>query len=166
MPAKQKRILTSLYLIVTLFASPVVYSLNLDPISADHWDENYAAHLASRAGFGLVPGEIAALAAQEPKKAVAYFVDGAGKSNVSAKSSARRIRKAWSEYETNVDYGIVPMDLPKVASCIDAGLATQLYHVSFRNNAFDTHVQQPNLHRRILSCAGDAIFCFVKTFNG
>ena len=60
--------------------------------------------------------------------------------DVSAKSSSRRIRKAWSDYETNVDYGIVPMDLPKVASCIDAGLETQLYHVSFRNNAFDTHV--------------------------
>ena len=84
MPAKQKRILTSLYLIVTLFASPVVYSLNLDPISADHWDENHAAHLASRAGFGLLPGEIAALAAEEPTKAVAYFVDGAAKPNVSA----------------------------------------------------------------------------------
>ena len=82
--------------------------------------------------------------------------------DVSAKSSARRIRKAWSDYETNVDYGIVPMDLPKVASCIDAGLETQLYHVSFRNNAFDTHVQQPNLHRRLLSYASDAIFGFVN----
>ena len=82
--------------------------------------------------------------------------------DVSAKSSAGRIRKAWSDYETNVDYGIVPMDLPKVASCIDAGLETQLYHVSFRNNAFDTHVQQPNLHRRLLSYASDAIFGFVN----
>ena len=162
MPAKQKLILTVLYLIVTLFGSPVVYSWNLNPTSADYWDENHAAHLASRAGFGLLPVEIAGLAAQEPKKAVAYFVDGAGKSNVSAKSSARRIRKAWSDHETNVDYGIVPMDLPKFASCVDAGLATQLCHASFRNNAFDTHVQQPDLHRRLLSCADDAIFCFVK----
>ena len=84
MPAKQKLILTVLYLIVTLFGSPVVYSWNLNPTSADYWDENHAAHLASRAGFGLLPVEIAALAAQEPKKAVAYFVDGAGKANVSA----------------------------------------------------------------------------------
>ena len=82
--------------------------------------------------------------------------------DVSAKTSAKRIRNAWSDYETNVDYGIVPMDLPKVASCIDAGLETQLYHVSFRNNAFDTHVQQPNLHRRLLSYASDAIFGFVN----
>ena len=71
MPAKQKRILTVLYLIVTLFGSPVVYSLNLNQISADHWDENHAAYLASSTGFGLLPVEIAALAAQEPKKAVA-----------------------------------------------------------------------------------------------
>ena len=84
MPAKQKRLLTSLYLIVTLFASPVVNSLNLNPISADHWNENHAVHLASRAGFGLLPVEIAALAAEEPKKAVAYFVDGVEKSNVKA----------------------------------------------------------------------------------
>ena len=69
---------------VTLFGSPVFYSLNLNLIRADHWDENHVAHLASRAGFGLLPVEIAALAAQEPKKAVAYFVDGAGKAIVSA----------------------------------------------------------------------------------
>ena len=82
--------------------------------------------------------------------------------DVSARSSAARIRQAWSNYSTSVDYGIAPMDLPKVASCIDAGLDTQLYHVSFRNNAFDTHVQQPNLHRRLLSYASDAIHGFVR----
>lgn len=82
--------------------------------------------------------------------------------DVSARLSATRIRKAWSDYTTSVDYGIAPMDLPKVASCIAAGLDTQLYHVSFRNNAFDTHVQQPNLHRRLLSYASDAIHGFVR----
>ncbi len=82
--------------------------------------------------------------------------------DASARSSAARIRQAWSNYSTSVDYGIAPMDLPKVASCIDAGLDTQLYHVSFRNNAFDTHVQQPNLHRRLLSYASDAIHGFVR----
>ena len=82
--------------------------------------------------------------------------------DVSARSSAARIRRAWSNFSTSIDYGIAPMDLPKVASCIDAGLDTQLYHVSFRNNAFDTHVQQPNLHRRLLSYASDAIHGFVR----
>lgn len=80
----------------------------------------------------------------------------------SAQSSSARIRQAWSQYRSNVDYGISPMDLPKIAACIDAGLATQLYYVSFRNNAFDTHVQQPALHRRLLSYACDAIHGFVR----
>jgi uncharacterized protein (DUF1501 family) len=80
----------------------------------------------------------------------------------SAQSSSARIRQAWSRYRTPVDYGISPMDLPKIAACIDAGLATQLYYVSFRNNAFDTHVQQPALHQRLLSYACDAIHGFVR----
>ena len=82
--------------------------------------------------------------------------------NQSAQSSSARIQAAWKNYKTQVDYGIAPMDLPKVAACIDAGLPTQLYYVSFRNNAFDTHVQQPNLHRRLLSYACDGIYGFVK----
>ena len=82
--------------------------------------------------------------------------------NASAQVSAERIRTAWRKYRTPIDYGIAPMDLPKVAACIDAGLETQLYHVAFRNNAFDTHVQQPVLHRRLLSYACDGIYGFVQ----
>lgn len=82
--------------------------------------------------------------------------------NRSAASSSAQIRRAWRDYKTDVDYGVAPMDLPKVAACIDAGLDTQLYHVSFRNNAFDTHVQQPALHRRLLSYACDGIHGFVQ----
>ncbi len=80
----------------------------------------------------------------------------------SAQSSAAQIRAAWRDYRTPVDYGIAPMDLPKVAACIAAGLETQLYHVAFRNNAFDTHVQQPALHRRLLSYACDGLHGFVR----
>ena len=54
------------------------------------------------------------------------------------------------------------MDLPKVAACIAAGMPTQLYHVSFRNNSFDTHVQQPALHRRLLSYACDGLHGFIR----
>jgi len=82
--------------------------------------------------------------------------------NQSAQASAQRIRRAWRDYATPIDYGIAPMDLPKVAACIDAGLSTQLYHVAFRNNAFDTHVQQPALHQRLLSYACDGIYGFVQ----
>ena len=82
--------------------------------------------------------------------------------NQSAQASSQLIQKAWSNYKTDVDYGIAPMDLPKVASCIAAGLPTQLYQVSFRNNSFDTHVQQPALHRRLLSYACDGLHGFQR----
>ncbi len=82
--------------------------------------------------------------------------------NASAQQSAARIREAWRGYQTPVDYGIAPLDLPKVAACIKAGLPTQLYYVTFRNNAFDTHVQQPALHRRLLSYACDGIYGFIR----
>lgn len=82
--------------------------------------------------------------------------------NASARASSIKIREAWQAYQTDVDYGIAPMDLPKVAACIDAGLPTQLYYVAFQNNAFDTHVNQPALHRRLLSYASDGIHGFIK----
>ncbi len=80
----------------------------------------------------------------------------------SAQASSVAIRNAWSGYKTDIDYGIAPMDLPKVAACIAAGMPTQLYHVSFRNNSFDTHVQQPALHRRLLSYACDGLHGFIR----
>lgn len=82
--------------------------------------------------------------------------------NRSAAASSLRIRQAWKEYQSPVDYGISPMDLPKVAACIQAGLPTQLYYVAFQNNAFDTHVNQPALHRRLLSYACDGIHGFLQ----
>ncbi len=81
--------------------------------------------------------------------------------DASAQASSARIRQAWSDYQPRADYGVVPMDLPKVAACIDAGLPTQLYHVAVRNNVFDTHVQQAALHRRLLSYVSDAVHGFL-----
>ena len=80
----------------------------------------------------------------------------------SARHSSELIRAAWSNYKSPVDYGIAALDLPKVAACISAGFPTQLYHVAFRNNAFDTHVQQPALHQRLLSYACDGIHGFIR----
>ena len=80
----------------------------------------------------------------------------------SAREGARLVRAAWSSYSSPVDYGIAPVDLPKVAACIDGGLPARLYYVSFRNNSFDTHVQQPALHQRLLSYACDAIHGFIR----
>jgi uncharacterized protein (DUF1501 family) len=79
----------------------------------------------------------------------------------SANNASRLIRDAWQNYQTRVDYGIAPIDLNKVAACIAADLPTRLYYVAFRNNAFDTHVQQSNLHQRLLSYACDAIHGFI-----
>ena len=54
------------------------------------------------------------------------------------------------------------MDLNKVAACIAGGMPTRIYYVAFRNNSFDTHVQQTDLHRRLLSYACDAIHGFLR----
>ena len=37
--------------------------------------------------------------------------------------------------------------------------------MAFRNNAFDTHVQQPALHRRLLSYACDGIPGFIRAID-
>ena len=79
-----------------------------------------------------------------------------------AKDSSNAIRSAWANYSSPIDYGIAPLDLPKVAACIEHELPARLYYVAFRNNAFDTHVQQGPLHQRLLSYAADAIHGFVR----
>lgn len=81
---------------------------------------------------------------------------------VSARESSFAVRDAWSKYKTPVDYGIIPLGLTKVAACISAGLPTRLYYVGYRNNAFDTHVQQSDLHQRLLTYTSDAIHGFLR----
>ncbi len=80
----------------------------------------------------------------------------------SAREASQLVRAAWDTYKTPIDYGIRPLDLNKVAAMISAGLSSQLFYVSFRHNAFDTHVQQNELHGRLLSYASDAIAGFMK----
>jgi uncharacterized protein (DUF1501 family) len=80
----------------------------------------------------------------------------------SAREASQLVRDAWSNYKTPVDYGIVPVQLPKVASLIAAGMPTRLYYTSYRHNAFDTHVQQADLHQRLLTYVSDAVAGFMK----
>ena len=80
----------------------------------------------------------------------------------SADQASVLVRDAWARYKTPVDYGIAPAQLPKVAACIAAGLPARIYYLAFRNNAFDTHVQQPDLHQRLLSYMADAIHGFQR----
>jgi uncharacterized protein (DUF1501 family) len=80
----------------------------------------------------------------------------------SAKDASSLVREAWANYRSPVDYGITGLDLPKVVSLIDAGMPTRLYYTSYRNNAFDTHVFQGDLHRRLLTYASDAVAAFMR----
>ena len=80
----------------------------------------------------------------------------------SAQQASRQVREACATYETPVDYGIISLDLDKIAALINAGMETRLYYTSFRHNAFDTHVQQPNLHQRLLTYFSDAVSGFFK----
>jgi uncharacterized protein (DUF1501 family) len=80
----------------------------------------------------------------------------------SARDSSQQVREACARYRTPVDYGLLPLDLQKVAALIDAGLPTRVYYVAYRNNAFDTHVHQAELHQRLLTYVSDAIAGFLR----
>ena len=80
----------------------------------------------------------------------------------SANDASELVSEAWSNYSSPVDYGVNSLDLPKVVSLIESGMPTKLYYVSYRNNAFDTHVFQNNVHRRLLTYTSDAVSAFVR----
>ena len=97
-------------------------------------------------------------AAQDANASQRYLLEVAK----SAREASQLVRDAWAKYKTPVDYGIVPVDLTKIASLISAGMPTRLYYTSYRHNAFDTHVQQPDLHQRLLTYVSDAVAGFMK----
>ena len=80
----------------------------------------------------------------------------------SARQASDLVRNACAKYRTPVDYGLLPVDLPKVAALIDGGLPTRLYYVAYRKNAFDTHVHQADLHQRLLTYVSDAVQGFMR----
>ncbi len=80
----------------------------------------------------------------------------------SAREASKLVRAAWDNYKTPIDYGIIPVDLPKVASMIAADLPTRMYYTSYRHNAFDTHVQQSEVHQRLLTYVSDAVSGFMQ----
>jgi len=41
-------------------------------------------------------------------------------------------------------------------------MPTRLYYTAYRNNAFDTHVFQNDLHQRLLTYASDAVSAFMR----
>jgi uncharacterized protein (DUF1501 family) len=80
----------------------------------------------------------------------------------SARQASEQVRAAWQNYKTPVDYGILPMDLPKVAALINAKLPTRIYQTAYRHNAFDTHVHQAELHQRLLTYVSDGVSGFMQ----
>jgi uncharacterized protein (DUF1501 family) len=78
----------------------------------------------------------------------------------SASDASTLVQQAWAKYHSPVDYGVTGLDLPKVVALIEAGFPTRLYYTSYRNNAFDTHVFQNDVHQRLLTYASDAVAAF------
>jgi len=83
----------------------------------------------------------------------------------SASRSERLVREAWANYQTPIDYGLVNWGLEKVAALIAADFPTQVYYVPYRNNAFDTHVHQADLHARLWSYTSDHIAAFLRDMD-
>lgn len=83
----------------------------------------------------------------------------------SAQDASVLVREAWARYRSPVDYGVNPVDLKKVAALIDAGLPTRLYYVTYRYNAFDTHVHQSDVHARQLTYVSDAVQGFMRDLD-
>jgi uncharacterized protein (DUF1501 family) len=82
-----------------------------------------------------------------------------------ATDSSDFVRQATADYRTPVDYGILGGlggNLRKVMSLIAAGMPTRLYYVTYAGNSFDTHVQQADLHSRLLMYTADAVHGFVE----
>ena len=82
-----------------------------------------------------------------------------------AAESSDFVRQASASYRTPVDYGIgggLGANLQRVAALIAAGMPTRLYYVTYAGNAFDTHVQQADLHSRLLMYTADAVRGFIE----
>ena len=82
-----------------------------------------------------------------------------------ATESSDFVRQATAAYQTPVDYGTgggLAGNLQRVAALIAAGMPTRLFYVTYAGNAFDTHVQQADLHSRLLMYTADAVRGFIE----
>ena len=81
-----------------------------------------------------------------------------------ATDSSDFVRRTSAQYQTPVDYGIGGFGggLQRVAALVAAGTATRLYYVIYQGNSFDTHVQQADLHSRLLMYTADAVRAFLE----
>ncbi len=80
----------------------------------------------------------------------------------SALNAEQLVRDAWANYRTPIDYGLVRFGLDRVAALIAADFPTKIYYVAYRNNAFDTHVYQGDVHARLWTYTSDHMAAFMK----
>ncbi|MEO8255798.1 MAG: DUF1501 domain-containing protein [Acidobacteriota bacterium] len=81
-----------------------------------------------------------------------------------ATDSSDFVRQASASYRTPVDYGAgggLGGNLQRVAALIAAKIPTRLFYVTYQGNSFDTHVQQADLHSRLLMYTADAVRGFI-----
>ena len=91
-------------------------------------------------------------------------LDFLAKTATNATESSDFVRRASSSYRTPVDYGQgggLAGNLQRVAALIAAEMPTRLYYVTYQGNSFDTHVQQADLHTRLLMYTADAVRGFI-----
>jgi uncharacterized protein (DUF1501 family) len=82
-----------------------------------------------------------------------------------ATESSDFVRRASSTYRTPVDYGQgggLAGNLQRVAALIAADMPARLYYVTYQGNNFDTHVQQADLHSRLLMYTADGVRGFLE----
>ena len=85
-----------------------------------------------------------------------------------ATRSSDFVRQASAAYRTPVDYGVgggLGGNLQRVAALIASGMPTRLYYVTYAGNSFDTHVQQADLHTRLLMYTADAVRGFMEDID-
>ena len=81
-----------------------------------------------------------------------------------ATESADFVRQASAAYRTPVDYGVGGFggNLQRIAAMIAAGMPARIYYTSYQGNSFDTHVQQADLHARLLMYTADSVRAFME----
>jgi uncharacterized protein (DUF1501 family) len=113
-----------------------------------------------RTGFADEKDILSAVATREAGANEAQeFMYGVSRSALNAQ---QLVRDAWAHYSTPVDYGLVRFGLDRVAALIAADFPTRIYYVAYRNNAFDTHVYQSDVHARLWTYTSDHIAAFMK----
>jgi uncharacterized protein (DUF1501 family) len=101
----------------------------------------------------------------EPKNTANATLEFLSSMARNATESSDFVREASAGYRTPVDYGVgggIGGNLQRVAALIAARMPARLYYVTYQGNSFDTHVQQPDLHSRLLMYTADAVRGFME----